>query len=157
MKVFLSKKEVMMDWNKFSEVFANCELRGSKILIKSRLHDVIKFVTDNYPYDILKEIIAIHNRDGMVELVYNLYSTVDEESLLISVCVKDEAESIVDIFKSAEADENEIYDLFGIKFKGHDNLKRLYMPECWDGHPLRKDYVQDDTRLCWNDDNNDNA
>ena len=142
-----------MDWNKFCEVFADCELRANKILIKSRLHDVIKFVTENYPYDMLKEIIAIHNQDGLVELVYHLYSTIDEENLLISIYVKDRAESVVDIFESAKADENEIYDLFGIKFIGNDKLKRLYMPENWEGHPLRKDYVQDDTRLCWNDDN----
>ena len=59
------------------------------------------------------------------------------------------------IFLSLQfADENEIYDLFGINFKGNENLKRLYMPEDWQGFPLRKDYVQDDTRLCWNDDNN---
>lgn len=143
-----------MDWDKFCEVFEDCELKENKILIKSRLHDVIKFVTENYSYDILKEIIAIHTQDGMVELVYHLYSTVDEENLLISIFVKDRAESIVDLFKSAQADENEIFDLFGIQFIGNKNLKRLYMPENWDGYPLRKDYIQDDTRLCWNDDNN---
>ena len=143
----------MMDWDKFNKIFEGCELLGNKIHIKSRLHEVIQFVIENYPYDILKEIIAIHNQDGTVELVYHLYSTVDEEDLMISICVNDETDSIVDIFKSAEADEKEIFDLFGIKFKGHDNLKRLYMPENWDGHPLRKDYIQDDTRLCWNDDN----
>lgn len=142
-----------MDWDKFNKIFEDCELLGNKIHIKSRLHEVIQFVIENYPYDILKEIIAIHNQDGTVELVYHLYSTVDEEDLMISICVNDETDSIVDIFKSAEADEKEIFDLFGIKFKGHDNLKRLYMPENWDGHPLRKDYIQDDTRLCWNDDN----
>ncbi len=143
-----------MDWDKFCEVFEDCELKENKILIKSRLHDVIKFVTENYSYDILKEIIAIHTQDGMVELVYHLYSTVDEENLLISIFVKDRAESIVDLFKSAQADENEIFDLFGIQFIGNKNLKRLYMPENWDGYPLRKDYIQDDTRLCWNDDDN---
>ena len=142
-----------MDWDKFNKIFEGCELLGNKIHIKSRLHEVIQFVIENYPYDILKEIIAIHNQDGTVELVYHLYSTVDEEDLMISICVNDETDSIVDIFKSAEADEKEIFDLFGIKFKGHDNLKRLYMPKNWDGHPLRKDYIQDDTRLCWNDDN----
>ena len=142
-----------MDWNKFCEVFENCELLGNKILIKSRLHDVIKFVTENYSFDLLKEIIAIHNQNGSIELVYHLYSTVDEENLLISIYAENEVESIVDIFESAKADENEIFDLFGIKFKGNKNLKRLYMPEDWKGFPLRKDYVQDDTRLCWNDDN----
>lgn len=144
-----------MDWDKFREMFQGCELIGNKILIKSRLHDVIKFVMENYPYDILKEIIALHNPDGRIELIYNLYSTVDEETLLISILLDgDEAESVTDIFDSAIADENEIFDLFGVKFIGNENLKRLYMPEDWQGFPLRKDYVQDDTRLAWNDDKN---
>ena len=145
-----------MDWNKFSKVFANSEINGNKILIKSGLHDVIRFIVDNYSYDVLKEIIAVHNQDDKIELIYHLYSSVDEEDLLISIFTDNEIESIIDIFKSAEADEKEIFDLFGIKFSGHDNLKRLYMPENWEGHPLRKDYVQDDTRLSRND-NNDNA
>lgn len=142
-----------MDWNKFREMFGECELIENKILIKSRLHDVIKFVTENYPYDILKEITAVHNPDGKIELIYNLYSTVDEETLLISIILDgNEAETVTDIFESAVADENEIFDLFGVNFAGNESLKRLYMPEDWEGHPLRKDYVQDDTRLAWNDD-----
>lgn len=142
-----------MDWDKFVKVFGDCELDGDKIIINSRLREIIRFVKDNYPFDMLKEIIGVHKPDGLVELIYHLYSTVDEEDLLISISVMDEVETITDIFPSAIADENEIYDLFGINFRGNENLKRLYMPEDWQGFPLRKDYVQDDTRLCWNDKN----
>ena len=46
---------------------------------------------------------------------------------------------------------NEIFDLFGINFTGHSNLKRLYMPEGWKGNPLKKEYSEDDERLRWND------
>ena len=141
-----------MNWKEFMRVFEDCELDGNKIIIKSQLHDVIKFVVENYTYDILKEIIAVDVQEGNTELIYHMYSTADEEDLFLSITVKDEAESIVDIFKSAQADENEIFDLFGVKFLGNVNLKRLYMPEDWKGFPLRKDYVQDDTRLAWNDD-----
>ena len=144
-----------MNWKEFMRVFEDCELDGNKIIIKSQLHDVIKFVVENYTYDILKEIIAVDAQEGNTELIYHMYSTADEEDLFLSITVKDEAESIVDIFKSAQADENEIFDLFGVKFLGNENLKRLYMPEDWKGFPLRKDYVQDDTRLAWND--NDEA
>jgi len=101
----------MMDWDKFKRVFADCELDGNKIILQSRLHEIIAFVKNNYPYDVLKEIIGVHKPDGMVELIYHLYSTVDEEDLLISISVKDEAETITDIFESAIADENEIYDI----------------------------------------------
>lgn len=55
--------------------------------------------------------------------------------------------SIVSLFKSAYFDECEIFDLMGIKFENNTNLKRLLLPDGWDGFPLRKDYVLDDTRL----------
>ena len=142
-----------MNWNEFMRVFEDCELEGNKIIIKSKLHDVIKFVVENYPYNVLKEIIAVDANNNNTELIYHLYSTEDEENLFISIIVNNETESITDIFKSAIADENEIFDLFGVKFLGNENLKRLYMPDDWKGFPLRKDYVQDDTRLAWNDNN----
>ena len=142
-----------MNWEECERVFNDCILEGNKIIIKSKLHEVIKFVIDNYTYNMLKEITACDTGNGKTELIYHLYSVVDEEDLFISVTVTDEAESIVDIFKSAIADENEIYDMFGIRFAGNEDLKRLYMPEDWKGFPLRKDYVQDDTRLAWNDNN----
>ena len=71
--------------------------------------------------------------------------------VFISIVVNDEAESVANIFDSAVADEKEIYDLFGVKFLGNDELRRLYMPESWKGHPLKKDYEDKDERLNWND------
>ena len=64
---------------------------------------------------------------------------------------KEEIESISKIFDSAVADGKEIFDLFGIKFIGNNELKRLYLPESWNGHPLKKDYQENDERLSWND------
>ena len=140
-----------MNWNDFERIFNDCELVGNKILIKSNLLEVIKFVTAEYPYNMLKQIIATDTGDG-VELIYHLYSIDDEEDLFISIVVNDEVDSVTEIFDSAIADENEIYDLFGIKFINNKYLKRLYMPEDWEGFPLRKDYIESDTRLAWNDD-----
>ena len=142
-----------MNWQEFQRIFKDCKLDGNKIIIKSKLHEVISFVAANYTYNILKEIIANDKGDGKTELIYHLFSVDDDEDLFISITIKGETESVTDIFKSAIADENEIYDLFGVKFTGNENLKRLYMPQDWKGFPLRKDYVQDDTRLAWNDDN----
>ena len=141
-----------MNWNDFERIFNDCELFGNKILIKSNLLEVIKFVTAEYPYNMLKQIIATDTGDG-VELIYHLYSIDDEEDLFISIVVNDEVDSVTEIFDSAIADENEIYDLFGIKFINNKYLKRLYMPEDWEGFPLRKDYIESDTRLAWNDEN----
>ena len=53
---------------------------------------------------------------------------------------KPTVESVVPIWRGADYMEREVYDLFGIQFKNHPNLKRILMPEEWEGHPLRKDY-----------------
>ena len=143
-----------MNINEFINIFNDSELVDNKIVIKSKLYEAVEFVKNNYSYDILKEIIAIDNKDLGIELIYHLYTTVDEEDLFLSITAKNEIVSIVDLFPSAQADENEIYDLFGINFIGNKNLKRLYMPEDWEGFPLRKDYVQNETRLAWNDSDN---
>ena len=140
-----------MNWNDFEKIFGECELLGNKILIKSKLYEVIDFIYQNYSYKMLKQIVAIDLGDNNIELIYNLYSIEDEENMLISIIVQDEADSVVDIFKSAQADENEIYDMFGINFIGNKGLKRLYMPESWKGHPLKKDYMENDERLRWNE------
>ena len=140
-----------MDINELKNIFKDCELSGEKILIKSDIARFIEFVKDNYGFNVLKEIIAIDNKDDGVELIYKLFSSDDEEEVLISTTVSNEAESVSHIFNSAVADEREIYDLFGIHFIGHEELKRLYMPESWNGHPLKKDYEQNDERLNWND------
>lgn len=140
-----------MNFEEFNNIFGETKIVGEKIHVKSNLAETIKFIKENYKFDILKEIIATDLQDEGVELTYRMYSTDNEENVLISIIVKDEAESICKIFDSAVADEKEIYDLFGIKFLGNEELKRLYMPESWEGHPLKKDYQENDERLNWND------
>lgn len=140
-----------MDIIEFQKLFTDCELVGNKIVIKSNVAETLDFIRKNYKFDMLKEIIASDNQDGSFELIYHLYSTQDDEDMLISIRVGDETESVSKVFDSAIADEKEIYDLFGIKFFGNDELKHLYMPESWDGHPLRKDYKEADERLNWNE------
>lgn len=143
-----------MDIKELENLIRNCKLEDNKICIRNSLHNVVKFLRDSYSYNMLKSITAVDLGDE-TELIYTLFSIDDEEDAVLSIKVKYEAESIVDLFDSASADENEIYDMFGINFIGHEDLKRLYMPENWSGYPLRKDYVQDDTRLAWNDDSDD--
>ena len=141
----------MINIREFSKIFNNSDLKGDKIFIKSDLAKTIEFIKTNYDFNLLKEIIAVDNQAKGFELTYVLYSIANDEEVKISINVKEIVESIVNIFDSALADEKEIYDLFGIKFAGNDELERLYMPECWKGHPLRKDYIEDDERLSWNE------
>jgi NADH-quinone oxidoreductase subunit C len=139
-----------MDIANLINVFEDCELIEDKILIKKNFSEAIK-CAKQLSYTMLKSITAVNLKDGYIELIYLLYSTENEEDLKISIITNSEAESIADIFPSAIADENEIYDMFGIHFLNNSDLKRLYMPENWDGYPLRKDYIQNDTRIVWND------
>jgi len=140
-----------MNINELINIFKDCEIVGEKIVIKSDLAKTVEFIKNNYNFDILKEIIAVDNSERGIELIYRMFSIENEEDILLSITVTDEAESISKIFDSAVADEKEIYDLFGIKFIGNEELERLYMPESWQGHPLRKDYKENDERLDWND------
>ena len=140
-----------MDWTEFKNIFGDSEIVGGKLQIKSNIAKTLDFIKENYHFDMLKSITAIDNKDAGIELNYNLYNTEDEEDLTVSIYVKDEIDTVGKIFDSAIADEKEIYDLFGVKFIGNDELKRLYMPDGWEGHPLKKDYVENDERLSWND------
>ena len=140
-----------MNINELKNILGECELNGEKIVVKSDLLKTLEFIKNNYGFNVLKEIVATDNKEKGIELIYRLFSVENEEEVLVSISVKDEAESVTSIFDSATADEKEIYDLFGVKFIGNKELKRLYMPESWEGHPLKKDYEQKDERLSWND------
>ena len=141
----------MFNIEEFKNTFADSKIVGNKILLTTNICNAIRFVKDNYGFEMLKEIIAIDNQEHGIELIYKLYSISNKEDLLISITTSDRIESISNIFKSAISDECEIFDLFGINFIGNENLKRLYMPESWQGHPLRKNYAEEDRRLSWNE------
>jgi NADH-quinone oxidoreductase subunit C len=82
-------------------------------------------------------------REPRFEVVYSLLSHSRKERIRLKVrLASDDAslESITPIWPSANFFEREVYDLFGVRFLGHPNLRRLLMPEDWEGHPLRKDY-----------------
>jgi NADH-quinone oxidoreductase subunit C len=76
-------------------------------------------------------------------LSYHIVSHKFKELLRLRVLV-DEAnpsvQSITEVWPGANYYEREVFDLFGIRFEGHPNLRRIMMPDDWQGHPLRKDY-----------------
>ena len=84
------------------------------------------------------------------QVVYHLFSMKHKHSLVLKVMLprwKDDIEgelpelaSVADIWSTADWHERELYDLSGVKFTGHPNLRRILCPEDWVGHPLRKDY-----------------
>ena len=113
-----------------------------------KLHDLLKSLKErpDTSFDYLFCITGVDIQEKL-QVVYHLESTIHGHQVVVKTATtnreKPEMSSVVDIFKGAELHENEIFDLFGIVFKGHPNLRRMFMPEDWNGHPLRKDYVDE--------------
>jgi NADH:ubiquinone oxidoreductase subunit C len=76
-------------------------------------------------------------------MVYHLTSTIHRDSVVVKVKLdrgNPEIETVSDIWRTAEFHEREVYDLFGVKFLHHPDLRRLFLTDEWKGWPLRKDY-----------------
>lgn len=144
----------MFNFSILKAKFNNVDLiNESKVVVNSELVQVFDYLknTPEFDFDILTSIIAIDLTDK-IELIYQLMSSETSETLSVSYYTDNyTAPTVTDIYKSANFDECEIFDLFGIEFIGNKNLKRLLMPKNWVGHPLLKSYVQNDERLVWND------
>lgn len=80
-------------------------------------------------------------------VVYHLNSTSLKHDLVLKVKTADREnptiDSITDLYRSAEFYEREVYDLLGITFTNHPDMRRIFLDESWQGHPLRKDYVDE--------------
>jgi NADH-quinone oxidoreductase subunit C len=84
---------------------------------------------------------------GQMEVIYTLYSIPFHVTLHLKVLIdrdKPEVPSLSGIWKTADWHEREAFDLLGVQFVGHPNLTRILLPADWQGHPLRKDYVEQD-------------
>ena len=96
-------------------------------------------------FDYLLFVTAIdYPQQNKFELVYMLgsYSKPDEIAIVTDVDRNNpEIDTVCDIWKGANWHEREVYDMFGIKFKNHPYLRRILLDDTWEGHPLRKDYV----------------
>lgn len=91
-------------------------------------------------YDHLSLITGIDRRDK-IEVVYHLYSFQKNEYIVVKTeTLNDTVPSVTSIWQSADWDEREQYDMLGITFEGHPDLRRILLPEGWSGYPLRKNY-----------------
>jgi NADH-quinone oxidoreductase subunit C len=97
------------------------------------------------PFDYLCDITCIHYPEreaAPFEIVYNLYSISKNVRVFLKTAVDEHegALSVTDVWGAANWIEREIFDLFGVAFKGHPDLRRILLPPDWEGHPFRKDY-----------------
>jgi NADH-quinone oxidoreductase subunit C len=115
---------------------------------------VLKFLKETLAYDMLMELSAIDylEQEGKFEVFYELLSLSKRRRVRVKCKIKENEsiESVVEVFKSADWSEREMYDMFGIKANNHPYLKRLLMPEDWVGYPLRKTYpLEGDEAARW--------
>lgn len=126
---------------------------GQKYLVvdSSIVYEILLRMRDDERFDYCVDITAVHypKREAQFDIVYILYSFHDNQRVRIKTQVKDgeTLRSAFGIWPTANWLEREVFDMFGISFTGHPELKRILMPEDWKGHPLRKDYpiLQQDT------------
>lgn len=126
----------------------NCTPKA--LMIKSGKIDAVcseLFTNKTAYFDSLSCLTGLDNgpEKGTIEVVYNLYSIPYECALMLKSELsrnKPEIPTVSHIWQTANWHEREAYDLLGIHFIGHPDLRRILMPADWEGHPLQKDYIE---------------
>ena len=119
------------------------------VVEKSSLKDICLFLKNNESlfFDYLACVTGIDNgpEAGTMEVIYHFNSIPFQHQFILKVVLPRSEpiiETVSDIWKTANWHERETYDLVGIKFKNHPDLRRILLTDDWQGHPLRKDYKE---------------
>ena len=111
---------------------------------RESVFDVLKLLKDEFEFDMLSDLSAVDylGQEPRFEVVYHLNSLQKNIRIRIKTPVSEgeEVKSVVSLWPIANWLEREVWDMFGIKFTNHPDLRRLLMYEEFEGHPLRKDY-----------------
>jgi NADH-quinone oxidoreductase subunit C/D len=127
---------------------------GDHMLITSKEFIVatLTHLKEKDHFDFLMDVCGVHypTREKPFEVVYHLYSSKDGERLRIKVPLAEgeHIDSVIHVWKAADWFEREAYDMFGIIFDGHPNLRKILTHHQFVGHPLRKDYEADRQQHC---------
>lgn len=125
-----------LDFNELTVYVDRAAIREACVLLKNDSETKFNFLSD-------VTCVDCYPSEPRFEVVYHLLSHTRKERVRLKVklnCDDASVESITSVWPGANLFEREIFDLFGVRFLGHPNQRRLMMPEDWEGHPLRKDY-----------------
>ena len=117
------------------------------IIEKDKLVEVATAIRDEFGFDLLTAVTAVdYLPDNKMEVVYHAYKTTGGPGLVFRVQVPRvdpiEVPSLIKVYPGADLQEREAWDLMGVKFTGHPDLRRILMWEGYEGHPLRKDWQE---------------
>ena len=126
-------------------------VEGTALIVPAaNLTDLCRFLkeSEHFKLDYLANLTAVDYPPERIELVYHLYSMAQKHGpLMLKVKVprdNPQAPSVTPVWRGAEYQEREVFDLYGIVFQGHPDLRRILMWDGFEGHPMRKDYVVED-------------
>jgi len=110
----------------------------------SIISELLQVLRDEEQFDYCVDVTAVHypEREKQFEVIWILYSFAENQRIRVKTPIAEgqSVPSSVSIWPAANWLEREVYDMFGIRFEGHPDLKRILLPDGWKGHPLRKDY-----------------
>src|ERR1700730_5031725 len=114
------------------------------VVDRSLIPEILQVLRNEEQFDYCVDITAVHypKREKQFDVIWVLYSFPRNERIRVKTLIADgeSLPSSVPIWATSNWLEREVFDMFGIKFDGHPDLKRILLPDGWKGHPLRKDY-----------------
>lgn len=144
----LERKDVKALAEAFPQAILEGDIvRGECVLsvAPAQVVPIVRVLKETQGYERLSAVTCVdwHPAEPRFEVVYQLHSLKHNQRMRLKVRVggeKPTLESATGLYPSANWYEREVFDLFGVNFSGHPEMKRLLMPEYWEGHPLRKDF-----------------
>jgi len=115
------------------------------VVSADHIEDMMKTLRDEFAFTFLIDVTAVDYMpaEPRFNVIYHLYAMEKKDLLCVRVpvsSVRPQVPTVEKVFPGAAWFEREVWDMFGIRFEGHHDLRRIVMPADWEGHPLRKDY-----------------
>jgi len=145
--------------SKFTDAIVEADIEAVDpfaIIKPEGVHECIRYLHDEtgLKFDYLMSITGVDfqgiREEAELGVVYHLYSYKHRHTFVIKTLVNREdphVPTIMDLYDAANFQEREAFDLFGIIFDGHSDLRRILLPPQWEGHPMRKDWEEPETIL----------